>query len=466
MFGRSGVGKTSLLASMFSRIQDLPAFALISASSQQSHELEVTLELLRRYIRSLGEGRPKGLVSGRMKQEFTFALKLNSLPDFELEIVITDMPGETLDQPERKEEWIRLLRETDIIIAVISAPSMMEEKREYNEDFNKPSRFKEYLGLALADAQTTWTKHLYLVPVKCEKYLGDETTLSAVVQRTYSNHRTLVRSYGHFCYGLAISTLGTVIFDRFEVLGDGSVIEHFKLREHGVTSWEPRNQEVLLAHILTYGIEKLAKSFPTQTAGMFDPVTAEISPLLTAEAYDKPALVYVKPFKMPSKGGCFHGDTLIIVEGGKSMRIADVRKGMGVLTLNREDRYEVQRVVGVGRHPHIAMMALTFGDVTLHVTREHLFRVGDGWRRAEKLVVGDSVGAVEIEVLRPAGKRVTRIFNESLVCEGFNLYVARNANYFAGGTLVSSFVRLNKVRRAAEYVRSAFAGIGGGLSDG
>ena len=90
MFGRSGVGKTSLLASMFSRIQDLPAFALISASSQQSHELEVTLELLRRYIRSLGEGRPKGLVSGRMKQEFTFALKLNSLPDFELEKIAPD----------------------------------------------------------------------------------------------------------------------------------------------------------------------------------------------------------------------------------------------------------------------------------------------------------------------------------------------------------------------------------------
>jgi len=72
---------------------------------------------------------------------------------------------------------------------------------------------------------------------------------------------------------------------------------------------EPRNQEVLLAHILTYGNRETGKELSYANGGMFDPVTAEISPLLTAEAYDKPALVYVKPFKMPSKGGCFHGDT-------------------------------------------------------------------------------------------------------------------------------------------------------------
>jgi len=142
---------------MFSRIQDLPAFALISASSQQSHELEVTLELLRRYIRSLGEGRPKGLVSGRMKQEFTFALKLNSLPDFELEIVITDMPGETLDQPERKEEWIRLGGETDIIIAVICADLDGGEARIHEDFITSRRGSRSIWGWLWRMPQTTWT---------------------------------------------------------------------------------------------------------------------------------------------------------------------------------------------------------------------------------------------------------------------------------------------------------------------
>ena len=460
MFGKSGVGKTSLLAAMYNSLQNWNGFEDLKRNCEESHDLDAALDGLKKYIRTLADGEPIGIPPTSGQKKFTFTVG-SHVSEHSLDIVFTDMPGEWLDEKLKKNDWLNLMQSSDIIIAVISSPAMMEEEQNYHDELNRPIRFQEYLNEALRPAnKDSGSKRIFLVPVKCEKYMNDEAMLSTTMRNSYRHHRATIRNNGHFCYGLPVNTLGAVVFDRFELNKDGFPVEHYKVRSFfdciknlslPSTEWQPKNHDVLVAHILEHCFARLIFSFP-ENDKIIKPIKEKISRLCTAEKYETPETDYIEKFIVKKNDSCFAGDTPVLMADGRHIPMAMLKVGMEVLTMNSTGAFEPQRISKVSKHKHIPLIAVSVGDYKLRVTARHLFKIGKKWKSAESLVVGDMITAFQQDALKPVTKTVVSMSHKTVICDAYNIYVKRNSNYIAGGVLVSSFVNLHRSRQILEYL--------------
>ena len=451
MFGQSGVGKTSLVAAMFHALQVQPAFAGLATVSERSHDLEASLQALRRHIRTLADGKAVPSPSTQVKKSYPFTVDMNEI-GHGLAIEICDMPGDWLKDPGKRSEWISLIRTSDIIINVISAPAMMEESRQYNEDINKPSRFGEYLAESLAES--TDTKCFVFAPVKCEKYSSDGAELQrmhAALQQVYHNHRVAIRNAGHICYALPVDTLGTVVFDRFSLSGDGDPVDHYKCRTTRDVEWRPKNHDALVAHILDYYLSALALSFP-RAAGVADGVRTKLSHLLVANELERPAVVRPRKFNVPRATGCFGPETEVMRPDGTRMPIALAEAGTKVLTIDREGRIAVATVKERTVHRSRAMIDVTFTDRKLRVTPSHLLLTRNGWKQARELAPGDQVIAAD-DATTISALAVSSVDTRLVVDAAYNLYTDPHGSYLASGVVASSYAVLAGLRRLRDTLR-------------
>lgn len=455
MFGRSGVGKTSLLAAMYNSLQTWPTFENLVVKSVNHHDLDASLDGLKRFIRTLKEkeGELEALPATANKKTFTITIELHNCKH-SLDLIFIDMPGEWLNYSNRECEWVDLIKSSDIIINAISAPAMMEEDREYNEDINKPSKFIEILNQALEPAARSCpTKRIYLVPVKCERYmntLNGKDQLLSVMKGVYNNHLVKIRDKSHACYGLAVNTLGSVVFDRFELLNGGQLRDCYKLESLDSTAWNPKNHDVLAAHILDHCFATLIDNIgdePNELKVTISNIRKKISGLF------KDINKYEVPDKIIFRGPeCFAGDTPVLLPDGHEIPIAMLKAGMEVLTMTRSKIFEPQRILKVSRHENVPLMAITIGECTLRVTAKHLFMVDNKWKKAELLTVGDKITSTPKDAFHPVTVTVSRISSEKMYEDAYNIYVKKNSNFIAGGALVSSFVKFNKSRQWLEYL--------------
>ena len=100
---------------MFNALQTQPAFMKLTALSEKSHELEESLTGLKRYIRTLAAGHPEANPATATRKDYVVTLSLPGL-EHVLDISFCDMPGEWLDDPQKKPEWISLIKGSDIVI--------------------------------------------------------------------------------------------------------------------------------------------------------------------------------------------------------------------------------------------------------------------------------------------------------------------------------------------------------------
>jgi hypothetical protein len=356
-----------------------------------------------------------------------------------LEIAFCDMPGEWLDDPAKRGEWINLLQVSDIVVNVISAPAMMERGREYNEDINKPSRFNEYLGAAFGGWNPA-SKSFFLVPVKCEKYMERVSDLVSTVRDVYENQRTLLRAKGQYCHVLPVNTLGSVVFDQFTLNERGDPVDHYRLEDRGSPEWRPRNHEVLMAHILDFYLVCFQQSFPSASERL-QPLRRQLADRLVAEQLEGPATPKYPKFEIPPDKGCFGPETEVILSDGRRLPISEVATGMMVLAVDAKGLLVPGVVAKVQRHVNQPMTQLVFQHCALRVTGRHPLRVGGKWLRAQDLRVGDLVDASD-------GRAQLRAISHDVVLgDAYNLVVRGHGCYFAGGILASSFVTLYALRQ-------------------
>ncbi|MBF0227697.1 MAG: hypothetical protein HQK76_19795 [Desulfobacterales bacterium] len=151
--------------------------------------------------------------------------------------------------------------------------------------------------------------------------------------------------------------------------------------------------------------------------------------------------------------GCFEANTPVLMANGQQISISNLEVGMDVLTLNRFGIFEAMPITKVSRHQNIPMILINIGDCNITVTKKHLFMIGNKWKRAEKLEIGDMITAFKDINLKPIKKSVINISHNIIISDSYNIYVEKNSNYFVGGVLVSSFVIFNKIRSIIEYLK-------------
>lgn len=131
-----------------------------------------------------------------------------------------------------------------------------------------------------------------------------------------------------------------------------------------------------------------------------------------------------------SGGGCFTGDTLILMPGGVTKPIRDMRAGDMILTRDTEetDRLAEDTVTAVDKHTVDEYLVIN-GE--LDVTPVHVLFVNGEWKVAGAIETGDSLSDASGHPIRVYS--VERVFRKTDV---YNLRIQKRHTFIAGGFYV------------------------------
>lgn len=223
MLGARGVGKTTVLTSIFNDSRSKDGFARTRISMMAKPETRTELAEHRDQLLEAFSKRTDIAVIPPSKGEhiFKFDLGLLGCPPC-VDLTVTDYPGEKLVQePEYVSEKIR---ESEVVIIAIDAPYLMEDGGAYNEEKNQVALVTKFVEDNLDSFDD---KLVMLVPLKCEKYLDllteesrrkncSDEMLRLICDKFYTRLIGLLQSKEKVAVVVApILTVGGVVLDRF-----------------------------------------------------------------------------------------------------------------------------------------------------------------------------------------------------------------------------------------------------------
>ncbi|HBB32917.1 MAG TPA: hypothetical protein DDZ80_24180 [Cyanobacteria bacterium UBA8803] len=266
MLGASGVGKTTLLTSMYEQFE---------VTSRQAHlqlvpdiETRATLEKYLEQLKSLtyefkAEERKKG-IRGTLATagpdslpSYIFDLgKLDQKPS--LRLLFRDYPGGYIlptDVAGRKFVQ-KLLKECAAVIIAIDTPAMMELNGRWHEARNKPDEIIKLFKTAYQKLEEP--KLVIFAPVKCETYVQNAESAHKLLKRLQEKYAPLLeffqeptRSEQIAVVTAPVQTVGCVVFLKIEV-------EHlnqprFYFRKTSLDAqYSPKDSEQLLRYLLRF----------------------------------------------------------------------------------------------------------------------------------------------------------------------------------------------------------------------
>ena len=217
MMGPRAVGKTSLMASIFSETRDTVAGAGIYF--RPTPETSAILTKKKLQLQSILSNRkniqdiPKTGAIEATHEETTFSFEMGKTGRAHtVNISIKDFPGEYLvSHPERVNDFIL---DSNVIMVAIDTPYLMEDEGRYNEMKNEVQLVTNYLSHI---SDVVKDKLILLVPLKSERYFHDNRLgeLNLKVKEAYEDLINLCKKLNIACAITPIQTLGHVEFDRF-----------------------------------------------------------------------------------------------------------------------------------------------------------------------------------------------------------------------------------------------------------
>ena len=235
MLGARGVGKTSVIASLYSShreaVSGTELFLLPDGETQQI--LQGKRAMLEKMFTGLHDKydlvTESGLPGDARESIFRFSYGMRS-ERINIDLEIRDYPGEYLrTEPERVAEFVQ---EADAVLIAIDTPCLMEADGKYDEAKNRPKLVKDFLKNHLKKDEE---KLVMFVPLKCEKYFleGRIDEVTAKVEAEYGDLIAILKekcssSTGKksiCCVVAPIQTLGEIAFDSFGKGEDGTIEE-------------------------------------------------------------------------------------------------------------------------------------------------------------------------------------------------------------------------------------------------
>ena len=274
MLGARGVGKTSIITSMYNSMSEAVTNTGLFLSA--SMDTQIILNSKLHDLNSIYQGHPakgdliaeSGIEGDASESVFEFTYGFNK-EKINIDLEIRDYPGEYLkDRPDTVADFIR---EASAVLIAIDTPCLMEEGGRYQAAKNRLDLVSEFL-IKHMDSESE--KLLLLVPLKCEKYCL-EGRIDEVTDRVKKYYGGLIE---HFrdredrfnfkkkvcCAITPIQTLGTVAFHDFgrdangeviEIMGnDGMALPREQRYEYAVAGaqYRPRNCEQPLYYLLSF----------------------------------------------------------------------------------------------------------------------------------------------------------------------------------------------------------------------
>ena len=226
MMGPKGVGKTSILTSIFSGTQtDLIKTNLsIRAQGTTQKEIENKVDLFEKIFaqrESISERPASGLLSSSEVSTFDFQFGLKGKKS-KVNLCIKDFPGEFVKT--HPDDVISFIDESSAIMIAIDTPHLMEQDGEYAKVKNQIETISSFFGSSFSQLDSD--KLVMLVPLKCEKYFY-EKNMQDVMKKVEKEYASLINFFrakrNVACAITPILTLGGVVFSHFseQLNGDG-----------------------------------------------------------------------------------------------------------------------------------------------------------------------------------------------------------------------------------------------------
>lgn len=257
MMGPRAVGKTSLMASIFSETRDTVAGAgIYFRPSIETSAVLISKKLQLQNIfstRKSIQDKPQTGAIDATSEESTFSFEMGKVGRAHtVNINIKDFPGEYLSsRPEKVEEFVI---ESNVIMVAIDSPYLIEEDGKYNEMKNEVQLVTSFLK---KNRDVIKDKMILLVPLKSERYFHDNRLeeLNRKVKSAYADLIALCREYNIACAITPIQTLGHVEFDEFvdNNMALGGITKIAKYRFYGENpKFAPMFCVQPLYYLLTY----------------------------------------------------------------------------------------------------------------------------------------------------------------------------------------------------------------------
>lgn len=259
MLGPRGVGKTSLLASLYDRFPTVvgeSGLELTLTDKTTRTLMQDYREELRRFAAG-GPARDPGIAGSIALRQFLIGVGTKGARRPQMTLRFTDFPGELLDEPDgpAREKLDAILPTASVIFVAVDSPAMLERDGFYNTEINKPDHVSEFVRDTVAAGGH---KLVVLVPLKCERYATTAdgmVRLSTAVRREY---RTLIDGLGASpttqtgAVLTVVQTVGSMVFSRFEPAGD-SVREVFRPIRPGA-GYSPQDTDQPLRWMLRFAV--------------------------------------------------------------------------------------------------------------------------------------------------------------------------------------------------------------------
>ncbi len=262
LLGPTGVGKTSLLTSMYYLFEH--ANLGIEKALQLTPELESSAIINRQLekLKTLQDNfeATGGITGTAESRDFIFELgRVAKKP--ELRLIFRDYPGGYLSQIDKLNQVLEYIKTSEVIIVAMDAAALMEKESgiSFNDHVNKPETIYDFFKNAFKEG-LSGPKLILLVPVKCETYLQDEPENRSEALRK-SVEEKYKASLNYFqteplrsqlaVVVTPVQTVGNVFFSHIEIEQNGQ--PHFKFAKKTRNAlYNPKDVEQPLRYLLRF----------------------------------------------------------------------------------------------------------------------------------------------------------------------------------------------------------------------
>ena len=284
MLGPRAVGKTSVMASIFSDSRDEIAGTKLyfrpqkdTASVLISKKLQL-MDIIGKRTSVADKPNTGAIEASNTATSFDFEMGILGR-DKSVNISITDFPGEYLNsQTQIVSDFIA---ESHIVMIAIDTPYLMEEDGKYNDEKNDVSTVISFIN---KHSESIKDKMILLVPLKCERYFHDDR-ISEVKSRVRIVYDELISFCGNnniACVITPIQTLGGVEFDKF-VDNNNSFSSLTKLSTYRFYGENPKYTPMFCVQPLYYLLTYVANCYEwgnAQNTGFFSKLKGSLLSML------------------------------------------------------------------------------------------------------------------------------------------------------------------------------------------
>lgn len=271
MLGASRVGKTSLLAAIYDRLDRTSTFQ-IQLDPKSKSILNKRLKELKNVVANPDSIKPDQGIKGNVdSREFSFKLGIASTF---LTLKFQDFPGEYIESQsdlEKIKSIENFLKESSAVLIAIDTPSLMERKGEFHEEFNHPKKLLELFKKAYSNLDSQ--KLVIFVPVKCETYVKTERDAENLARAVKDGYKELLNFFHQEKLEHKVSvvitpvqTLGSLYFSRIKKDENNRPIFYF-CKPDPDASYNPKDCDQPLKYLLRFLLNLTIKNINTPVIG-------------------------------------------------------------------------------------------------------------------------------------------------------------------------------------------------------